>query len=250
MKEYYAPRLVAVSEALTQCKVLGISDEGEKPEGRQEIAEWLQSTDPELRYLGLEMTRVYANRIKGQIAQLVREKRLLNDLLILDQRFRDELEGIHFFHISPDKLSFCSKTDLFGEQFKIGFPTANSEVIEAGNCFAFDRHTACVFHLMRGLEVVLKALFHALGLPPLTKAGERNWNGILRQIKDKLEADKNITDFDFYDAAYAFLAAAKNPIRNATMHIDATYDEEGARMVFDALGAFMRHIATKLKQQP
>src|SRR5260370_27903157 len=101
---------------------------------------------------------------------------------------------------------------------------------------------------MRSLEVVLKVLFRELGLPPLKSAGAQNWNGILREIKDKLDAEKTIPDHAFYESAYAFLAAAKNPMRNATMHVDAAYDEESASRIFDSIGAFMRHLATKLKE--
>jgi hypothetical protein len=32
------------------------------------------------------------------------------------------------------------------------------------------------------------------------------------------------------------------------MHVDAVYDEASARRLFDAVGAFMRHVATKLKE--
>src|SRR5438874_13199726 len=71
MKEYYVLRLVDVAEGLTQCKVIGIS-EGEKPEGQRKIAERLDGIDAELRYLGLEMTRIHAARIKGRIAKLVK----------------------------------------------------------------------------------------------------------------------------------------------------------------------------------
>jgi hypothetical protein len=164
------------------------------------------------------------------------------------KRFDDEIEALKLFYVPTDKIDYYNKTDLFGEVFKSKFPKANSEIIEAGNCFAFDRFTAAAFHLMRSLEVVLKVLFSTLGLPPFTTAGARNWNGILREIKDALDKDKTIPDHDFFDGAYVFLAAAKNPIRNATMHVDAVYDENSVRSVFDAVGAFMRHIATKLKE--
>ena len=33
------------------------------------------------------------------------------------------------------------------------FPAANHEASEAGKCFATARYTACVFHLMRVMEV-------------------------------------------------------------------------------------------------
>jgi hypothetical protein len=91
-------------------------------------------------------------------------------------------------------------------------------------------------------------LFRALSLPPLVSAGAQNWNGILREIREKLETDKTIPDHAFYESAYAFLAAAKNPMRNATMHVDAVYDETSVRRLYDAVGAFMRHLATKLRE--
>ena len=201
----------------------------------------------EAEFLGLQSTKRQAVRLAG-MAESGTPQEIETEIEQMERRFDEETEALRLFYVPIDKIHFYNKTNLFGEIFKASFPTANAEVIEAGNCFAFDRFTACAFHLMRSLEVVLKSLFTALGLPPITNAGEKNWNGILRQIKDKLEQDKTILDHDFYDGAYAFLAAAKNPMRNATMHVDAIYDEDSVRRVFDAIGAFMRHVSEKLKE--
>ncbi len=257
MKEYLAPRLVELMDDITNYQVWFVYRDEEKDEddrkavaeARPEVAPWAKKIASEAEFLGLPSMRRQALRI-AKSADKWSSKEIHDAIRELRTRFDEETEALKLFYIPIEKISFYNKTDLFGETFKASFPTANAEVIEAGNCFAFDRFTACAFHLMRSLEVVLKSLFSALTLPPLTAAGEKNWNGILRQIKDKLEQDKAIPNHDFYDGAYAFLAAAKNPMRNATMHVDAVYDEDSVRRVFDTVGAFMRHIATKLKESP
>src|SRR6266540_3846197 len=249
MKEYLAPRLVDASGALAVALIsfTGKEDAELTPEVRKEIKSSLSTFLREVEFLGLTYTAKAGKRLV-QAAAASNSTKLEKHFDETYSRFTDEAEALPLFYVHQDALKYYNKTDLFGEDFKTKFPLANAEIIEAGNCFAFDRFTACAFHLMRSLEVALKALFNALGLPPLTTAGEKNWNGILRQIKDKLERDKTIPDHDFYDGAYAFLAAAKNPMRNSTMHVDVVYDEDGVRRVFDAVGAFMRHIATKLKE--
>ena len=250
MKEYLAERLIQVWAQLFQCTTDSFRLKPSSPNGprqRAEICKKLEFVEQQANILGLRSTAQGAVRLQQQMT-LIKPDKIPAAIQSLNERFHDDIVGLVFLYLPTEKRSYHNRTDLFGETFKANFPAANSEVIEAGNCFSLGRNTACVFHLMRSLEVVLKALFAALGLPPLTSAGERNWNGILSKIKGHLDVNKkSLPDFDFYDGAYAFLAAAKNPIRNATMHVDATYDEDGARTVFDAVGAFMRHVATKLK---
>jgi len=249
MKEYVVKRLVNATGLLSNAVfTIGLAEDGEDfDKERATVRRHVASFQSECEFLGLPMTVKAAARFVKYTNAVSRKE--LGDLLDeINSRFFDESSGLSMFYIEQSALAYYNKTDLFGEQFKTNFPAANVEVSEAGNCFAFDRYTASVFHLMRALEVVLRALFQTLGLPPLSSAGERNWNGILRQIKDKLDADKSIPGHDFYDSAYAFLVAAKNPMRNATMHVDAVYDEASASRLFDAIGAFMRHVATKLKE--
>ena len=254
MKEYLTPRLSRATEFMSKAIIiLGFAkndkDDPFPENDRKELKICISKFLDEAQFLGLPITAKAAVRFINSTDS--RSPEQLSGLL--DQiysRFFDEAANLPLFYVHQEALKYYNKTDLFGEEFKTGFPTANAEIIEAGNCFAFDRFTACVFHLMRSLEVALKALFRELGLPPLTTAGAQNWNGILREIKDKLDTNKAIPDHAFYESAYAFLAAAKNPMRNATMHVDVIYDEASATTLFDAVGAFMRHIATKLKESP
>jgi hypothetical protein len=52
-------------------------------------------------------------------------------------------------------------------------------------------------------------------------------------------------DGRFFEEAYAALAAMQNPYRNATMHLDQVYTEEGARDLFNIVGGFMKRIADR-----
>jgi hypothetical protein len=247
MKEYIAHYLVDIQKCLDRCSEFSSVGRARHLRDR-EVREQLIFVCEQTKALGLRSTEQAANRLFDGIGYGTNDNELRADVQKIIERFHDDIVSLIFFYLPSDRLDYYQKTDKFGEEFKVNFPTANAEIIEAGNCFAFDRYTACAFHLMRSLEVVLKVIFRTLQLPPLSTAGARNWNGVLREIKDKLEADKAMPDHAFYDGAYAFLAAAKNPMRNATMHVDAVYDETSAKQVFDAVGAFMRHVATKLKE--
>jgi len=255
MKEYLAPRLTKLAREFTDASAVFICREGDQDEedknelleGRKMLRPWCKNIMIESEFLGLQSTKRQAIRL-ASMADSGTPQEIETEIEQLERRFDEETEELKLFYVPIDKIAFYNRTDLFGEEFKSNFPTANVEISEAGNCFAFDRFTACAFHLMRSLEVVLKVLFRELGLSPLASAGAQNWNGILREIKDKLDADKTIPNHAFYESTYAFLAAVKNPMRNATMHVDAGYDENSARRVFDAVGAFMHHVAEKLKE--
>jgi hypothetical protein len=90
-----------------------------------------------------------------------------------------------------------------------------------------------------------------LQIPLPAKDGDRNWGGMLKKIRDKLDTQKTnppSDDWLFFDKAYSFLQSFKNPLRNNTMHVDAVYDQISAKAVYDALSGFMRHAATGLKE--
>jgi hypothetical protein len=251
MKEYLALRLVSLTEHLVNAQLVLWEYPKAFPDPRKNIQYHAKEVFQEAEFLSLPSTKKQAMRLY-QYAENQKETHENIDRAAeeLHTRLRDELDSLKLFYVPQDKLKFYNKTDFFGQEFKNNFPNANAEISEAANCFAFDRFTGCAFHLMRSLEIVLKTIFTALKLPPLTKVGAKNWSGILREIKDKLDTDRTISDHAFYEDAYAFLAAAKNPMRNATMHVDVSYDEQSVRRLFDAVGAFMRQIATKLKESP
>lgn len=259
MKEYLTPRLVAATVCLSSAHVvIGFAKRKKEfsKKDRDEIARYVKAFLKESKFLGLAITVKAAARlveaVKSESAKEVNA--LLNEI---GSRFSDEAGNLPLFYVHQESLKHYNKTDLFGEQFKNNFPRANTEVIEAGNCFAFDRFTASVSHLSRAMEIVLRVLFVSLGMPPRIWSTTK-WSKLLDRIKGKIDKNNKTLANDekwkeekpFYENAYAFLAAARVPIRNPTMHVESVYDEAGAENVFGAVKSFMRHIATKLKESP
>jgi hypothetical protein len=68
-----------------------------------------------------------------------------------ESRFHDEIESISFIYIESSKMGFYDKPKLFGQQVFDRFPSAEYDIVQAGNCFAFDCYTATVMHSMRVL---------------------------------------------------------------------------------------------------
>ena len=84
---------------------------------------------------------------------------------------------------------FEPKAPHFGEVFGVKFQTAGVfEVDEAAKCIALSRPTAAVFHLMRVMEIGIRAVARCLGIPDPIKPAERNWGHILKAVKDELDA--------------------------------------------------------------
>jgi len=108
----------------------------------------------------------------------------------------------------------------------------------------------CVFHLMRACEVGLKALYKTLNIPRPRLSD--SWGNLLRPMDEQLQ--KRPTDRygewakqpDFFDHATNDVRAIKRVWRDTTMHIDANYDESGARKALDA--SFFVHLSEKLDQ--
>src|SRR5487761_724765 len=63
-------------------------------------------------------------------------------------------------HLSP----YYENSKLFGRSVWKGFPSAVADVKEAGSCLACGRHTACVIHLQRVLEIALRTLGKEIGV--------------------------------------------------------------------------------------
>src|SRR5258708_19689687 len=70
-----------------------------------------------------------------------------------------------------------------GEAVTDAFPSAITDIEEAGKCLAFDRNAACIFHLMRVMEVGLKALGQRLDINTAYKPG---WEGILKKAHGQM----------------------------------------------------------------
>lgn len=132
------------------------------------------------------------------------------------------------------------------------FPSITHDLTEAGNCFAFELFTACVYHLMRVCECGLVSVAKSLGVEPESAS----WDSILRKIQRTLQVNSSTkpqgwkAQEQFYSEAANHMTTVKNSWRNAVAHIPRVYDEPSARRIFNSVEALMMHLATRLSEAP
>ena len=165
-----------------------------------------------------------------------------------------EMRANLFLHIPEDRKRYFSDADLFGPKVSEAFPSAIYDMEQAGKCLALARYTACIFHLMRVLEVALRTLGKTLHDPSLDPKTNPTWDRILRRFNDELGKERSkrspewAADDVFFSGAATMLMGVKTAWRNPTMHVDINYDEEQVLDIWDQVRSFMRHIATKLSE--
>ena len=144
--------------------------------------------------------------------------------------------------------------EIFGIEVCAKFPSATWEMIEASRCYTFNRHTACVFHLMRATEVGLTALGGQFGV----SLAHTNWAPAIDQIESNIRDMhkdpkwKVLPDCkeqqEFYSQAASHFGILKDAWRNYTAHARGKYLEEEAFLIFENTRAFMQKIAARLNE--
>ena len=169
-------------------------------------------------------------------------------IMEISSRLRDELASRKLYLVSSERNAY-----LTGNQFhaSVGtvFPDAIDDMNEAAKCFAFERPTACIFHLMRVTEVGLNAFAALLEIPDHNPT----WEPIIRKIDFELKADykdrKYKGDQTFLANASTHLHAVKVAWRNPTMHVDKVNTMEHAKEIYDATCGLMRYLAENFPQR-
>ena len=172
--------------------------------------------------------------------------RLVEDL---HGRLADQLTHRQFLYVSADKAHYYENPLLEWGDVGAKFHSAVFDIEEAGKCLALGRSTATVMHLMRVMEVGLKAVARRLRV-----AHGTSWETYLRQINDRINAKyrtKGVQwkrDEPFFREVLGDLQSVKNAWRNPTMHVDRRYEPEEAEEVYRAARTFMMRIATRLHE--
>ena len=179
-----------------------------------------------------------------EIAHILPPAALSGDLKALKERFEDRIKTEWFFHLAPGDNQLYGDKELFGERVTKKFPKALGDIEAAGSCLALGQGTACVFHLMRAMEVVVQRLSGRLSIP----YPDREWGKLLSDISKKIEAMPKVSASEKrkrnkWSEAHTHLYHLKQAWRNDTMHPKSTYTQEHARQVFNATRVFMNHLA-------
>jgi hypothetical protein len=155
-----------------------------------------------------------------------------------------ELESRAFFHIQQNHALYYDQKELFGVQVNLKFPTIQYDMVEAGNCYALGRSTACVFHLMRIMEVGVQQFGTKLGV---TLTDEKNWQNILDEANKAIKSlSSKAPDTVSMSQAAANLYAVKLAWRNEVMHPNDTYTLEESESIIQQVRIFMQQLAAIL----
>ena len=160
----------------------------------------------------------------------------------LTSGIRFDLEREKFFHMPLSHANRYNLIEPFGPDAAKAFPAAVSDSQEAGNCFAFVRYTASIYHLMRVLEHGLNAFLNEF---PALRPKNPNWGTILSEIETavtvlpKTNPKKKsylslITDFKIFKDAW----------RNDVSHVGSKYLEDDADSIYRHVGQIYENLAT------
>jgi hypothetical protein len=129
-------------------------------------------------------------------------------------------------------------------------PEANYDISAAARCLALDEWTACVFHLMRVLEIGLHRLADDLGLAETSNISQENWKNVIDRIERKIREMEQLPRsqeksdlLQFYSQAASNFRYFKDAWRNHVSHSRAIYDERSATSIWNHVSAFMQDLA-------
>jgi len=171
----------------------------------------------------------------------VSSKHLHRFLSELENTIRREMSIVNFFYMPADQADFYSREKLFGSAVNAKFPSIHFDMVEAGNCFAMGRGTACVFHLMRIMEVGVQEFGKKLGVAIVT---EKNWQNILDELNKAIKTlPKSPATVEMCQAS-ANLYAVRVAWRNEVMHPNDKYTLEEAKNLIGQVKLFMGQLAS------
>lgn len=202
--------------------------------------------------LGLNTTLAQIERVKemffGQHYQSFSLQTLASAIMEITSRLQDELRARKLYLVSSERNAYLV-SNQFHASVGEAFPDAIADMDEAAKCFAFERPTACIFHLMRVTEVGLNAFAILLEISDHNP----NWEPIIRKIDAELKADYKDRKYkgnqDFLANASTHLHAVKVAWRNKTMHVEKINTMEHAKETYDATCGFMRYLAENFPQR-
>jgi hypothetical protein len=252
MKEYLASTLLKIKDTLNWSQAAAGPGKTMSATDRGRIVQKLKFVENQAAILGLVSTVRGAERLIKNCPNIPHQDVKYGVQNVIE-RFDDEIRDVVFLYLWPDKRRYYQESEPLGEEGKAKFPLAHVEMIDAFNCYAFERYTACVFHLMRSCEVGVKALYKTLGIATPKLAD--SWGNLLRPMDEELKKNPKdrcgawAKESEFFDNATNDVRAIKRAWRDPTTHVQSTYDEQSSLKALNAVKSFFAHLSAKLNQE-
>jgi hypothetical protein len=223
--------------------------------------ELLLDVESEFRGLGMRITaETVADTLRSLDPKAISRRNfqwLIDQIATVESLAKKELREKAFFYVPPERARFfppAYRRDMFGEAVARAFPSAGSDIVESGVCLGLARPTACVFHLMRVLEIGLTALGKKFGV----SLAHTNWAPAIDQIEARIRtlhtdpAWKALPDYkaqqEFYAQVASHFGILKDAWRNYTMHARGFHTEEQAEQIYENVKGFMQKLAGRLHE--
>lgn len=216
---------------------------------------WIEQLGVECHNHDFQLSEAYIGDVVMHLKNLRgRERTFSIDRFVhyvdgIEERICEELHASWFFHMPKMKVD-CYKgaCELFGQSVIDAFPSAGYDIEEAGKCLSFGRSTACVFHLMRVMELAVQEFGTKL---EVNLASEKTWQKILNDINTPIKNLPQTTREEKeihvrYSACASHLFYVKVAWRNETMHPRAKYTEEEAQDIFNHVRIFIRYFVKEI----
>jgi hypothetical protein len=228
---------------------------------REEVSKALSLVETEMKRLPLSQSfQEQLRRLKARVdsdglggSDELEHHQLLTVLAELEANLQIELQAWLFFSVRPDKRAFYeSPAHYFGGNVVTLYSDSEVDLKAAGRCFALDEWTACVFHLMRAVEMALHKWANQLGAVQKVPVTEANWQEIidgahkaLKEIEALPRSKERASDLEYFGETTAQFSSFKNAWRNHVAHGRQCYDEKRANEVMEAVRAFMGRLASR-----
>jgi len=201
-----------------------------------------------------------ANRLTDKIVPLGEIK---NELKHLNETLQDEVKTKLFLRIPNERALYYIEANPFGDAVATAFPSASFDIQESGKCFACERYTATVFHLMCATEHTMRALAWDRRVNLTTKGGASfptmmgTWEDVLRELEkeavkignwSKSRGEVKVQALQFYNAAIEEFRAVKDAWRNPVMHARRHYTEEDAAQVMAHVKRLTTILSTRISE--
>jgi hypothetical protein len=171
--------------------------------------------------------------------------------------------GEDAFLVVPSNRRVYYETTTFlltnDDSQKLG--AALDDIGEAGKCFALDRWTACVFHLMRAVEATLHLWAPIVGVTLTRPLELEDMGTIINNVGAELErkikyweqqskSHQKVEELEFFSALNLDFRCFKNEWRNKGAHARFSFNESQAKDAMTHVGAFLHLVSSRLQTAP
>ena len=240
--------LATLTGFLQYAKLLADNDLPIDEKMRDTVSDWLEHVIPQTKELCLDLSIKGIHRAQDALKHDP-PRDVANALEEVCNRIVDELKNVMFLRINPGMVEYYNSKNLFGiDDTKIN-DLIIEDIGESLKCFALNRYTACVFHLMRVMEQVVQIFGKKLRIKIDPK--HETWYQILVHVNKAIEKlpDKTTKQKEKklkYKAASAHLDNVRIAWRNEVMHPKQTYTKEEAEDVINSVRIFVNDLAVIL----